>query len=113
MKKNGLKVSKAKTEHLQTTWDTNPVRMNEEIHGDGTGQLANSPVLQISRINDRQKRRSQQRRGEQSGKGMVERERADWSYLQQESSNENEGPDTPDSDSTAVASWLRNMANVS
>ena len=27
MKNNGLKVSRAKTEHLQTTGDTDPVRM--------------------------------------------------------------------------------------
>ena len=27
MEKNGLKVSRAKTEHLQTTGDTDPVRM--------------------------------------------------------------------------------------
>ena len=113
MKKNGLKVSKAKTEHLQKTWDTNPVRMNEEIHGDRTSQLANSPVLQISRINDRQKRRSQQRRGEQSGRDMVGMERSERGDMRQESSNENKAPDIPDSDSTDVALRLRNMANVS
>ena len=44
MEKNGLKVSRAKTEQLQTTGDT-------------------EPVLQISWINNRQRRRSHQIRG--------------------------------------------------
>ncbi len=56
--------------------------------------------------------RSQRRGGEQSGKGMVEMERTEWSDLRQESSNENETPDIPDSDSTDVALLLRIMANV-
>ena len=110
MEKNGFKVSRAKTEHLQTTEDTDP---DEEIHGDRNGQLANSPVLQISRINDRQKRRSQQSRGEQSSKGMVEMERTEWSDLQQENTNEIEAPNIPDSDSIDVAVRLQNVANVS
>ena len=76
---------------------------NEEIHGDRSGQLANSTVLQISWINDRQERRRQQRRGEQSSKGMVEMERSEWSDLRQESTNEIEDPDIPDSDSTDAA----------
>ena len=87
--------------------------IHEEIHGDRNCQLANSPVLKISWINDRQERRSQQRRGEQSSKGNVEMERNEWSDLQQESSNENEAPDIPDSDLTDVALRLRNMVNVS
>ena len=41
MEKVWRKVSRAKTEHLQTTWDTGK---DEEIHGDRNGQLANSPV---------------------------------------------------------------------
>ena len=69
--------------------------------------------IQISWINDRQRRRSQQRRGEQSSKGMVEMERTEWSDLRQESPNEIEDPDIPDSDSTDTAVRLRNMANVS
>ena len=52
---------------------------------------------------DRQKRRSQQRLGEQSDKGVFEMERSDWSELRQESSNKNEAPDIPDSDLTDVA----------
>ena len=44
---------------------------------------------------------------------MVEMERSDWSDFRQESSDENEAHDIPDSDSTGVALWLRNMANVS
>ena len=67
MKKNGLKVSSAKTEHLQTTEETDPVGMKKYR----SGQLANSTVLQISWINDSQERRSQQRRREQSSKGMA------------------------------------------
>ena len=51
------------------------------------------------------RRGSQQRRGEQSGKGMVEMERTEWSDLRQESSNEIEAPDIPDSGSTGVAVW--------
>ncbi len=60
-----------------------------------------------------EKRRSQQIRGEQSGKGMVEMERTEWSDLRHESSNEHEAPDIPDSDSTDVALRLRNVVNVS
>ena len=60
-------------------------------------------VLGISRINDRQRRRSQHIRGEQSGKGMAEMEIYDWSDVRQETSNENEAPHIPDSDSTDVA----------
>ena len=78
MEMNGLKVSRAKTEHLQTPGDTDPVRMKRY---DRNGKLANSPALQISRINYRQRRRSQQRRGEQSDKGMVEMERTEWSDI--------------------------------
>ena len=36
---------------------------------------------------NRQRRRSQQRRGEQSGKGMVVMEGTEWSDLLQENSN--------------------------
>ena len=57
--------------------------------------------------------RGQQICGEQSGKGMVEMERTEWSDLRQESSNEIEAHAIPDSNSTDVALRLRNMANVS
>ena len=40
-------------------------------------------------------------------------ERTEWSDLRQESPNEIEDPDIPDSDSTDAAVWLQNMANVS
>ena len=70
-------------------------------------------VLQISSINDRQTRKSQQRRGEQSGNGMVEMERSDWCDLRQETFNKNEAHDIRCSDSTDVALRLLNMANVS
>ena len=39
--------------------------------------------------------------------------RTEWSDLRQESPNEIEDPDIPDSDSTDAAVRLRNMANVS
>ena len=91
MGKNGLKVSTMKTEHLQTTGDTYPVRMKRYTET----ATVNKAVLQISRINDRQRRRSQQRRGEQISKGMVAMERAGWSDIRQESSNENEVNDIP------------------
>ena len=71
------KVSRAKTEPLQTTEETDPVGMKSYRNG----HLANSPVLQISRINDRQEMRCQQRPGEQSSKGMVEMERTEWNDL--------------------------------
>ena len=58
-------------------------------------------------------RRSQQRRREPSSKGMVKMERAERSDLRQESTNEIEDPDIPDSDSTDIAVRLRNVANVS
>ena len=58
-------------------------------------KVYNSPVLQIPRINDRQKRQNLQRRDKQSGEGMVEMERANWSDFRQESTNENEGPHIP------------------
>ena len=63
MEKNGLKVSRAKTEHLQTTGDTDPVRMKRYMET----EMVNLPTVQsfkqISWINNRQKRRSQQIRG--------------------------------------------------
>ena len=62
MENNRLKVSRAKTEHLQTTGDTDQVMMKR--YGDRNYQLANSPVTQISRLNDKQRRRTQQRHGE-------------------------------------------------
>ena len=86
---------------------------NEELHGDRNGQLAYSTVLQISLINDRQERRSQQRHREQRNKGMVKMERTERSDLRQESTNEIEDPNIPDSDSTDIAVRLRNVANVS
>ena len=70
-------------------------------------------VKYISTINDVYERRSQRRRGKQSGKGMVEMKRSDWGDLRRESTNENEGPDIPDSDSTDVALRVRNMDDVS
>ena len=76
-------------------------------------KVYNSPVLQIPRINDRQKRRKLQRCDEQSDEGMVEMESANWSDFRQESTNENEGPHIPDSDLTNFVLRLRNMANVS
>ena len=42
---------------------------------------------------------------------MVDMERTEWSDLRHESVNDIEAPDIPDSDSTDVAVWLRNMAN--
>ena len=57
--------------------------------------------------------RSQQIRGEQSGKGMAEMERTEWSDLRQENSDKIEDPDITDIYSTDVAQRLRNMANVS
>ena len=44
---------------------------------------------------------------------MVEMERSEWRDLRQESPNEIEDPDIPDSHSTDIAVWLRNMANLS
>ena len=44
---------------------------------------------------------------------MVEMERTEWSDLRQESPNEIEDPDIPDSYSTDAAVRLRNMTNVS
>ena len=64
-------------------------------------------------INDRQGRRSQQRHGELSGKGMADMERTEMSDMRQDHSNTIEAPDIPDSDSTDVALPLRNVANVS
>ena len=42
MEKNGLKVSRAKTEHLQTTWDTDPVRMKRYMET----EMVNLPTVQ-------------------------------------------------------------------
>ena len=79
--------------------------------------MVNLPTVQsfkyLGSTISRQERRSQQRRGEQSSKGMVEMERTEWSDLRQESSNKIEDPDIPDSYSTDAAVRLRNMANVS
>ena len=62
MEKNGLKVSRARTEHIQTTQDTYPVRMKIYMET----EMAN---LSTAQSNDRQKRRSQQIHGEQGSKG--------------------------------------------
>ena len=42
MGKNGLKVSRAETEHLQTTWDTDPVRMKRYMEI----EMINLPTVQ-------------------------------------------------------------------
>ena len=42
MEKNGLKVSRAKTEHLQTIWDTDPVRMKRYMKT----EIVNLPTVQ-------------------------------------------------------------------
>ena len=88
MEKNGLKVSRAKTEHLQTTGDTDPVRMKRymDIRND---QLANSP------------------------KTKAWSKWRELSDLRQENSNKVEAPDISDSDYTDFALRMRNMANVS
>ena len=39
--------------------------------------------------------------------------RSDWGDLRKESTNENEAPDIPDSDSTDVALRVRNMDDFS
>ena len=73
-----------------------------EVHEFGNGQLAKSGVL-IPTINSIQKSRSQQRRGEYSGK---------WSRLsdfRQERSDENESTDIPNSGSTDLPLGVRNM----
>ena len=43
MEKNGFKVSKAKAEHLQTTGDTDPVRMKRHMDT----EMVNLPTVQI------------------------------------------------------------------
>ena len=48
MEKNGLKFSRAKTEHLQTTGNTAPVRM--KIYMDT--KMVNLPAVQSSNILD-------------------------------------------------------------
>ena len=42
MENNGLKVSSEKTEHLQTTWDTDPVRMKSYMDI----EMINLPTVQ-------------------------------------------------------------------
>ena len=42
MEKNGLKFSRAKTEHLQTTGDTDPVRMKRYMET----EMVNLPTVQ-------------------------------------------------------------------
>ena len=42
MEKNGLKVSRAKTEHLQITGDTDPVRMKRYMET----EMVNLPTVQ-------------------------------------------------------------------
>ena len=61
MDKNGLKLSRSKTEHLQATEDTDPDRMKRYMETEIV-QLANSPVLQMHGINGGEKRRSQRSR---------------------------------------------------
>ena len=61
MEKNGLKVGRAKTEHLQTTGDTDPVRMKRYMEI----EMINLPTVQSFKYlgSTIQRRRSQQRRG--------------------------------------------------
>ena len=75
VEKNWRKDSRSKTEHLQTTWETDLDKRKKY----GKRETVNNAVLQILRINNIQKRRSKQIRGERSGKGMVRVERSDWS----------------------------------
>ena len=56
-------MNRAKTEHLQTTGDTDPFRIKRYMEIELVKLPTVHAVLQISRINDRQRRRSQQRRG--------------------------------------------------
>ena len=90
MEQNGLKVSRAKTEHLQTRADSGPVRMKRYMET----ETVNLPSVQSFKYRgstiDRRGGASQQRRGEQSDEGTVEMERDNWSELRQESTNENE-----------------------
>ena len=64
MENNGLKISRGNTEHLKTTGDTNPVRMKICMET----EMVNLPSVSPSNILDQR----HQRRGVQSGKGMVE-----------------------------------------
>ena len=61
MEKNGLKVGRAKTEHLHTTGDTDPVRMKRYMEI----EMINLPTVQSFKYlgSTIQRRRSQQRRG--------------------------------------------------
>ena len=103
MEKNGLKVSRAKTEHLQRTGDTDPVRMKRYMET----EMVNLPVVQISWINERQRGASK------DVDSRVAKAWSKWRDLRQEIPNKIEAPDIPDSDSTDVVVWLRNMANIS
>ena len=62
MENNGLKVSRAKTEHLQTTGDTDPVMTKRYMEIEMVNLPTVQSFFQISWINNRQRRRSQQRR---------------------------------------------------
>ena len=115
MKKKGLKVSRAKTEHLQTTEETDPVGMKSYMDT----EMVNFPTVQSfkyigSRI-DRRGGASKdvENRVAKAWSKLMERTESEWSDLRQKSPNEIEDPDIPDSYSTDTAVRLRNMANVS
>ena len=113
---NGPKISRAKTDQLQTTGDTDSVRIKRCMET----EMANLPTIlsfkYIGLTIDRGGGASKdvEREGEREGdKGMFEMEGAEWSDLRQENSNKIEAPDIPDSDSTDGVARLRNMANLS
>ena len=113
MEKNGLKVSMAETEHLQTTEETNPVEMKSYMETEMVNLPTDQSFKYLGSTVDRRGRASKDVEN-RVAKGMVGTERTEWSDLRQESPNEIEDPDIlPESDSTDAAVRLRNMVNVS
>ena len=98
MENNGLKVSRAKTQHLQTRGDTDPVRMKRYMET----EMVNFPTVQsfkyLGSTIDRGGGASKDVDNRSSDKGMVEMERSEWSDLRQENPNKIEASDISDSD---------------
>ena len=98
MEKNGFKVSRAKTEHLQTTGDTDPVGMKRYMET----EMVNLPTVHsfkyLGSTIDRGGGASKDVDNRVTNAWLVKMERTEWSDLRQENPNIIEAPDISDSD---------------
>ena len=109
----GLKSVGRKPNTYSQQRDTDPARMKRYMETEMVKFQTVQSVKYLGSTIDRRGGASKYVESIVAIKGMVEMETTEWSDLQQEMSNKIEAPDRPDSDSTNVALWLRNVVNVS